>query len=145
MELHDEIRRIAKIKHVAPALAASQHEFSIAVRDLMMEAEAEGISTIQRTPAFCKSIQTRGFLEENGIVIARVDGPKSKLSTTVRVHYKVNRDALTKEPACATETAEEWAARVTAPLVGLMKETIAEHGGTEGYLRWVRGDEASAT
>jgi len=150
MELAEEIRRIAKVKHVIPALNSGRREFSIAVRDLMDEAEAQGISTIQRTPPFCTSIQTRGFLDENGIEIVKVDGPASKRSTTVVVHYRARKHAHGKgssgmAPAAEQETPEEWARRVTAPILGLMKEEIAAHGGTEGYLRWVRSEDDEET
>jgi hypothetical protein len=40
----------------------------------------------------------------------------------------------------AAETPEEWAARMTGKIRGLMKEEIAAHGGAEGYMRWVRSD-----
>ena len=142
MDLHDEIRRIAKAKHVLPAVSAKREEFSIAVRDLMEEAEAEGISTIQRTPAFCRSIQTRSFLEDNGIRIVKVDGPLSKLSTTVVVHYRVTAPAIEAlPPATEMETPEERAFRITERLRGLMKDEIGAHGGAEGYLRWVRVED----
>jgi hypothetical protein len=141
MDLHAEIRRIAQRKHVAPALAANRKEFSISVRSLMDEAESEGISTVQRTPAFCKSIQTRGFLKENGITITRVDGPKSKSSTTVVVHYQAVGTKFLERKNAKEETPEERAYRLTEKIRGLMKDVIASHGGTEGYIRWVRSSD----
>jgi hypothetical protein len=41
----------------------------------------------------------------------------------------------------ATETVSERAFRLTEKLRGLMKDEIAAHGGTEGFMRWVRSDE----
>ena len=141
MDLHAEIRRIAKTRHIAPALASHRSEFSISVRDLMTEAEAEGISTTQRVPAFCKSIQTSRFLKEHGLTISKIEGPKSGQSTTVVIHYKV-ADAGRQFPEATTvETSEERASRLTERIRGLMKDKIAEHGGAAGYIRWVRSDE----
>lgn len=37
------------------------------------------------------------------------------------------------------ETPEEWAHRMTSKLRGLLKEELAEYGGGEAFLRWVRG------
>jgi hypothetical protein len=39
------------------------------------------------------------------------------------------------------ESHEQRAYRLTERLRGLMKDEIAAHGGAEGYLRWVRGDD----
>lgn len=140
MELHEEIRNIARTKHVLPAVAAHQMDFSIAVKDLMKEAEQVGIDTGQRVPAFCRSIQTQGFLEQNGLRITRVEGPKSGLSTRVVVHYRLTREA-SQPSSTGNESAEEWAVRVTSPILGLMKEKIAKHGGAQSFLRWVRSED----
>jgi hypothetical protein len=144
MELAAEIRRIAKMKHVNPALASGRSEFSIAVRDLIEEAKAEGISTVQRTPPFCTSIQTRRFLDDNGIEIVRVDGPAKKRSTTVVVHYRTKEMETPHKIRPVLETPEERAFRLTEKLRGLMKEEIAARGGGEAYLRWVRGEDDDA-
>jgi hypothetical protein len=144
MELAEEIRRIAKTKHVSPALASGRREFSIAVRDLIEEAKAEGISTVQRTPPFCTSIQTRRFLDDNGIEIVRVDGPAKKRSTTVVVHYRAKGMRTSHKTGPVLETPEERAFRLTEKLRGLMKEEIAAYGGGEAYLRWVRGEDDEA-
>lgn len=42
------------------------------------------------------------------------------------------------------ETPAERAFRLTEKLRGLMKDEIAAHGGTEGFMRWVRSDEDAA-
>jgi hypothetical protein len=146
MELSAEIRNIATKKYVRPALRAGKTEFSIAVRDLMADARAEGISTVQRTPPFCTSIQTREFLEDNGLEVVRVDGPEKKLSTTVVVHYRsrVIGGAASPTETVVVETPEERAKRLGNKLLGLMKEEIAAYGGGKAYLRWVRGDDKDA-
>lgn len=123
-----------------PAVASRQTDFSIAVRDLMKEAEEAGIDTGQRVPAFCRSIQTQGFLEQNGLRITKVEGPKSGLSTRVVVHYRVTQPDL-HTPSGSNESAEEWAVRVTTPILGLMKEKIAKHGGAQSFLKWVRSED----
>jgi hypothetical protein len=47
--------------------------------------------------------------------------------------------------AATEETPEEWAHRLTAQISGLLKEELAEYGGGEAFLRWVRGyDEEDA-
>jgi hypothetical protein len=142
MELAAKIRSIAAKKYVQPALRAGKTEFSIAVRDLMADARAEGISTVQRTPPFCTSIQTREFLDENRLEVLRVEGPAKKLSTTVVVHYRsrVDERGATQVKSVVAETPEERATRLGNKLLGLMKDEIAAYGGGEAYLRWVRGE-----
>jgi hypothetical protein len=146
--LSDRIRKIAQGKHVRPAMGAGKREFSISVRDLMEEAEAEGISTKQRVPAFCTSIQKDSFLRENNLEIVSVDGPVSKLSTTVVVHYRVaakrhaEQTKDTRLPIC--ETPAEKAFRLTEKLRGLLKDELAEYGGGEAFLQWVRSEDEDA-
>jgi hypothetical protein len=69
----------------------------------------------------------------------------------VVVHYRVLSGGVTgranqSESAgrALMETPEERAFRLTEKLRGLMKEEIAAHGGAEGYLRWVRGEDEEA-
>ena len=42
------------------------------------------------------------------------------------------------------ETREQRTTRIIEHLRLLMKDAIAEHGGAEGYMRWVRSDEDKA-
>ena len=110
----------------------------------MEEAELEGISTKQRIPPFCTSIQKDEFLEENGIEISHVDGPPSKLSTTVIVHYRVVDPSKVQAAYEMTESAYERASRLATKLRGLLKEEMAGYGGGEEFLRWVRSEGQDA-
>jgi hypothetical protein len=88
-------------------------------------------------------------LRENRLEIENIDGPPSKTSTTVVVHYRVSphraqtgiAQPMKSEHSIvhANESPEEWARRVTGNLSGLLKEELAEYGGGEAFLRWVRG------
>jgi hypothetical protein len=42
------------------------------------------------------------------------------------------------------ESPEEWAHRLTGKLFGLLKEELAEYGGGEAFLRWVRSEDEDA-
>jgi hypothetical protein len=99
-------------------------------------------------------LQTSKFLRENGLEIEGVDGPPSKMSTTVVVRYRVaNRgvdsDAKNtpleggrREPHEEDPTARAF--RLTEKLRGLLKEELAEYGGGEAFLRWVRSEDEDA-
>jgi hypothetical protein len=100
----------------------------------------------------CSAIQAEKFLRTKGLDIEAVDGPPSKTSSTVVVHYRVakaNESTNEAEPKAEAdlhgETPEEWAHRLTEKMSGLLKEELAEYGGGEAFLRWVRGyDEEDA-
>lgn len=145
--LSDEVRAVARSKYVKPAKAAGRVHFSIPVKDLLVALQARGFP-LRNTPQVCTALQTSKFLRENGLEIEGVDGPPSKLSTTVVVRYRVTKPGKSdleagkpKEalPATSIETPEEWAHRVTAKIRGLMKDELAAYGGGEAFLRWVRG------
>ena len=44
-------------------------------------------------------------------------------------------------PNSGEETSEAWAFRMTEKLRGLLKEELAEYGGGEAFLRWVRSED----
>lgn len=146
--LSDKVRAVACEKYVHPAKAAGKMHFSIPVKDLLVDLQARGFPP-RNTPQVCTALQTSKFLREAGLEIERVDGPPSKLSTTVVVHYRVagsekqsnlQKTLPIETPAkTSEETPEEWAHRVTGKLRGLMKEELAAYGGGEAFLRWVRG------
>lgn len=145
MDLHDAIRQIALKKHVLPAVKAKRNEFSIAVRNLMDEAAREGISIDQRVPAFCRSIQTQKFLDDNGLTITKREGPKSGQSTTVVVHYRIKGDSEHRKPIqtelMQSEDRRRRALDALDRMRGLLKTEIEAFGGAEAFIRWVRSDE----
>ena len=156
--LSDQVRAKAQAKYVHPALRAGKAQFSIAVKDLLVDLHSEGFPA-RNTPQVCSALQTAKFLRENGLEIEGVDGPPSGMSTTVVVRYRVaDSDSLLKtdlsslgsplvSPQVAEggeidpseETPSERAFRLTEKLRGLMKEEFAAYGGGEAFLRWVRG------
>jgi len=152
--LSDQVQAVAKAKYVQPALQTGKKQFSIRVRDLLGDLHGEGFPA-RHTPQVCSALQTSKFLRENGLEIEGVDGPPKKVSPTVVVRYRVanpgvqpgtNRNGLENERVDSLEESpEEWAFRVTEKARGLLKEELAEYGGGEAFLRWVRSeDEDSA-
>ncbi len=140
MSLATDIRKIAEEEFVRPARTAGISQFRIPVRELMNKAKKLGISIEQRTPAFCAAIRTRSFLRDNELEITDQLGPASMKSTTLVIHYRIHRVGELRRTS-KVETPAERALRLTEKLRGLMKEEIAAHGGAEGYLRWVRGED----
>jgi hypothetical protein len=150
--LSNKIRALARAKYVEPAILSGRRSFSIRVRDLLSDLQAEGMPG-GHTPQICSALQTGKFLQENGLEIEEVEGPPSKMSPTVVVRYRVTapseKSGTTHRSLRGAETAQESvearARRLGEKLRGLLKEELAEYGGGEAFIRWVRGyDEEDA-
>jgi hypothetical protein len=76
-------------------------------------------------PAACNALQTREFLESNGLNLVEKTGPKSGQSTTVVYTYEF---AGTKQSSPHEQ--DSW-----KRLRGALKGVFAELGGGEAYLR----------
>jgi len=151
--LSDQVRILAMAKYVQPALQSGKRQFSIHVRDLWRDLRAEGFPA-RHSPQICSALQTSKFLRDNGLEIEGVDGPPSKKSSTVIVRYRV-ADSLpqngtkkaTLEDTSIDPDHEDPSARafrLTEKLRGLLKEELAEYGGGEAFLRWIRSEDEDA-
>jgi len=147
--LSDRIRSFAKSRYVAPAVRDGRQRFSIRVKDVLTD---EGVP-VRNTPQVCDALTGRKFLRENNLEIERVDGPPSKQSPTVVVHYRVagsaqelggERNSALKNENAPQEDASARATRLTEKLRGILKEEFAEYGGGEAFLRWVRSEDDEA-
>jgi len=146
--LSDKVRAQAKVSYVNPAAAKGRNSFSISVKELLRKLEGEGFPD-NHARQVCTALTGGKFLRENSIQIEAIDGPPSKTSTTVVVHYrfaaseaKVNEGVLPlgKDSAeRAQETPEQWAHRVTGKISGILKDELKEYGGGDAFIRWVRG------
>jgi hypothetical protein len=140
----DLIRLRVRQSFLQPALQSGEHRVSVRVKDVL-RLMANDDFPASRTPLICQVLTGNKILEENGLTIERIEGPPSKQSPTVVVHYKVNQNGTAhsgeSSPAECEETAEEWAERVTSGLCGLLKDEIASLGGTEAFMKWVRSED----
>lgn len=147
--ISDLIRSWAKEKHVEAARSSGLAGFSIAVRDILNELKDKGLPP-GHTPQVCNALRSSKFVRENGLAIVSVDGPPSLQSPTVVVHYRFLESGTAEQKSSAdpeatrpaSETPEEWAYRLTEKLRGLFKEELAEFGGAEAFMRWVRSDDS---
>jgi hypothetical protein len=135
----DRVRDIVLNKYVWPALKSGSERVSVHARDVLKDAEASADFPRGRTPLVCNVLQSKKLLQEAGLEIEGIDGPPSRQSRKVVVHYRLVDGG--PRVVQAPETHEEKANRLCEKLRGLMKDEIAAHGGAEGYIRWVRSDE----
>jgi hypothetical protein len=151
--LSDQVRAMAQARYVKPAIRSGKKEFSISVRDLLNDLTPGGFPK-RHTPQICSALRTSKFLKENGLEIEEVIGPPKKVSPTVVVRYRVVESSI--QPAIVErplerqqiepddEDPETWALRVTEKIRGLLKEEIAQIGGAEAFMRWVRSEDEDA-
>ncbi|MBB6144976.1 hypothetical protein HNQ77_002932 [Silvibacterium bohemicum] len=146
VSLSEKVRAMALRKYVQPAKEAGKSELSIAVKDLLRDLDEIRFPG-NYVPLVCNAIKTRGFQRENDLEITGIDGPQSKTSPTVVVHYRVGSEGQARKPQSIeskTHLPEDPAARahrLTNKLRGLLKDEIAAYGGAEAFMRWVRGHD----
>jgi len=150
--LSDKIRQRAVEKYLLPALESGQERFSIRIKELMRELETEGFPP-NHPAQFCTALKKQAFLQEYGVALEGIEGPRSGMSTTVVLHFRIaKRDngvgktsrEIAPDTVPKAEDPTARAKRVTAGLRGLLKNEIAAYGGTEAFIRWVRSDEDEA-
>jgi hypothetical protein len=147
-KLSDQVRSVAKDRYVRPAIRSGKTDFSIKVRSVLDDLVPLGFPA-NNTPQVCNALRSDKFLRENGLEITSVDGPPSKLSTTVIVHYRVVGSEMmgNAQVGRTRHLGEDGAARakrLTEALRGLLKQELKEYGGAEEFVRWVRSDEDAA-
>jgi hypothetical protein len=140
----DRVRDIVIRHYVSPALEAGSAKLSIRAGDVLKYAEATDGFPRGRTPLVCNVLQSKKLLDEAGLEIESVDGPPSRQSRKVVVHYRFADAKRAQTNLAEVETPAERAHRLTEKLRGLMKDEIAAHGGAEAFIRWVRSDEDAA-
>jgi hypothetical protein len=151
--LSDKIRTLAQAKYVAPAVQGRRTHFSISVKDLLLDLQAEGFPG-SHIPQICSALKTSKFLRENGLELEGIDGPPSLQSTTVIFRYRMAKDLKTSDAAVKQTDARESllheedpvarAVRLSEKLRGILKEELAEYGGGEAFLRWIRSEDEDA-
>jgi hypothetical protein len=149
----DQVRAVALERYFEPALRAGKRQFSIAVKDLLQDLVTQGFPPAN-TPQVCTALRKQAFLREHGIEIDHIDGPPSKMSTTVVFHYRTTHPKSSAgsentlpegaQGGSAQEDPSVRAYRLTERLRGLLKEEMAEYGGAEAFLKWIRSEEENA-
>ena len=141
--LSDRIRKRAVEEYVRPALQSGSSGVTIRVRDLMRKLEAEGFPA-NHPAQFCTALQKKAFLQEYDLVPDGKEGPPSGKSTTVVLHYRFLKQAI-HEPANksdeSTRKADERAEQFVNRLRGLLKDELAEYGGGEAFIQWIRSED----
>ncbi len=139
--LTDRIRSYVISEYVVPARKQGKRKLSVSVRDVR-SGLAKHESMRGKSVVICQALQSKKFMDESAMVVESIDGPPSKKSTTVVMHYElVGQQPQASGPESEITSPEKWAAEMVGKLFGLLKDEMAEYGGGEAYLRWVRSEE----
>lgn len=141
--MSDKIRTFAEREYVVPARRQGRKGFTIAVRDVLNAfVEREGLPR-QNVPQVCQALRSpRKFLTPLGLEIEKVEGPEKQTSTTVVYHYRFLGENIAGGKSSSVGTASEPVSPTSAlrRLRGLLRKELAEYGGGEAFLKWLRTD-----
>ena len=77
---------------------------------------------------------------ENHLQIEKVDGPPSRQSTTVVVHYRFEAQ---QSAAAVEESREKRAIRLAREAAGLLQPVVDQFNGADALLRWIRSEDVA--
>lgn len=120
----DRVREYSAKNYVGPARARGDSTFQIVAGEVQ-----KGVHLTNRVPLVCQALRSNKFTEENGLVLEKVEGPPSGLSTKATFTYRFEtpkRDANAKD---------DWP---FLQLRGIAKDIFASLGGGEEFLRQER-------
>ena len=130
MRYSDQIRKYVKEAIIDAARWRGEETVKVVAGDVH-----RALRFHNRVPLVCNALRSPALLRDCGIRILKIDGPPSGQSTTVTVTYEIlpangHSDAPSKEK----EPHPLWA------LFGAGKETFAQLGGGENFIRRMRED-----
>jgi hypothetical protein len=117
----EKVRGYIKSEYIEPA--RKRHE--VLVRVVAGEVQ-KALGLRQRIPLVCEALKSKKFLEENHLLLEKLEGPPSGQSTTVTFTYRLLDVPGGEQPASASPFFS---------LRGIAKDVFAELGGGEAYLR----------
>lgn len=90
-----------------------------------------GLGFKNRVPSVCTALTSRRFLDGNGLILEKAEGPPSGLSTTMTYRYRFNRPPR-------GELSSETQKSTYQLFRGVAKEAFRELGGAEEFIRQER-------
>jgi hypothetical protein len=117
----DKIRQFSYKQYVAPARARGDSSFVLVAGDVHKDMHLRN-----RVPSVCQALKSGKFLDENGLVLERLEGPPSGQGTRVRYTYRFRNSDNSQ------------AAQRRWPLIelrGVAREVFKDLGGGEEFLR----------
>jgi len=126
VSLADQVKEFARLQYIEPARRRGDATVRIVARDVHKE-----LNLVNRVPSVCTALQSTRFLQENGLLLERREGPPSGQSTTVAYTYRFSERPAALRPSPALGF---------LGLRGIAREIYRELGGAEQFLRQRRDD-----
>jgi hypothetical protein len=127
----DETKRHVIAKYVAPARAKGEKRIQVRVGSVLKE-----LGWTNRTPSVFSTLSSFAFQREAGLELIEKRGgpPSGGPSTTVQFIYRVlDEQPGAQSPQAAAKPVPNGAG--LEKLYGILKDTYAELGGGEAYLK----------
>jgi len=133
----DKVREVAIRDYVKPA-QPTRSRIRIRLGDLKRKMVELGLPK-NHANQIASPLEADKFWKPLGLEMLTPKG-QSRENDTV-FEFRFANEATESGQQRLSETPAERAFRLTEKLRGLMKDEIAAHGGTEGFMRWIRSDE----
>jgi hypothetical protein len=126
MNLADQVKEFARNQYIEPARRRGEATVRIVAGDVH-----RALRFMNRVPTVCTALRSARFLEDNGLILEKREGPPSGLGTKVAYTYRLSgTDADAKKAQHASGFLR---------LRGIAKEVFRELGGAEQFLHSERG------
>ncbi len=119
----DRVREYARREYIEPARARRQSSVRVVAGEIQ-----KAVRLTNRVPLVCQALKSTKFLKENHLILEKVEGPPSGMSTTVAFTYRMMDDSVRQD-----STEPEGAP--FRKLRGVAKEVFRSLGGGEAFLR----------
>jgi len=117
-----QIRDYVRREYIEPARRSKLRTVRVVAGDVH-----KAVRLHNRVPLVCQALRGRKFLEENRMILEKLEGPQSGLSTTVAFTYR-----LMDADAGRLDASEEFP---FVRLRGIAKEVFRQLGGGEQFIR----------
>jgi hypothetical protein len=126
MNLADQVKEFARHQYIEPARRRGETSVRVVAGDVH-----RALRFVNRVPTVCTALRSTRFLEENGLILEKREGPPSGLGTKVAYTYRFS------QAGARTKLVNHSLGFLR--LRGIAKEVFRELGGAEQFLRSERG------
>lgn len=119
----ESIRAHVHAQYIEPARRRGDETITVVAGTVLRDLQLRG----DYAPSVCSALRARKFSAENDLELIRVDGPRSKSSTTTAFTYRL--------PRRSERGRSQPARNAIRDLRGIGKDMFAAVGGGERWLR----------
>ncbi len=126
----DQVRSFASRQYVEPARQRGEKTVHIHSGEINRTLVDTKVLLPNRFPIICNALKSKKFLEDNRLVLEKVQGPASGLSSTVTFIYRLDDVSSMPPIPPAPPTVSRFEA-----MRGVLRETYKQLGGAEAFHR----------